>query len=132
MALKSSMKILVCDETGSTNQIIRKMLSDIGFKNVVQASDGEKAWDIIVESVAEKPVELVISEWNLPKVSGIDLLKKVRANTNTDKTKFLMITNDADQQNVITAVKTGVSNVMVKPFSGNTLMEKIGKAFGTS
>lgn len=132
MALKSSMKILVCSETGSANQIIRKMLSDIGFKNVVQASDGEKAWDIIVESVAEKPVELVISDWSLPKVSGLDLLKKVRANTNTEKTKYLMITGDADQQNVITAVKAGVSNVMVKPFSGNTLMEKIGKAFGAS
>jgi len=131
MALKSSMKILIADASPGNRQVLKKMLSDIGFKNVQEAGDEVKAWDKIIEDI-EKPVEFVISEWELPKGSGLGLLKKIREDQNTKSTKFLMVTGEAAQQNVVIAVKSGVNNVVVRPFSANILMEKISKIFGQS
>lgn len=130
MALKSSMKILLADPQSGNRQAVKKMLVDIGFKNVSEAPDGERAWAKIEEAMEDKPIELIIAAWDIDKISGLDLLKKVRANEKIAKTKFLMITSEADQQNIVISVKSGVNNVVVRPFSANTLMEKIGKVFG--
>jgi len=132
MALKSSMKIVIADPSPGNRQYLKKMLSDIGFKNVLEAADGDIAWGHVDNLREEGQIELIISEWELPKTSGLDLLKKVKADDSLKKTKFLMITGEAAQQNVVIAVKSGVNNVMVRPFSANTLMEKIGKIFGQS
>jgi len=129
MALKSSMKILLADEASGIRQTVKKMLSDLGFKSIVEAGDGEKALAIINESLEDRPIEFIIAEWDLPKLSGLELLKNVRSNNTISKTPFLMITSDADQQNVVIAVKAGVNNVIVKPFSAQTLIEKIDKIF---
>lgn len=129
MALKSSMKILLADEAPGMRQSIKKMLSDLGFKNISEVGDGEKAWNIILESATEKPVEFIICEWNLGKTSGIELLRKVRTHDTFKKIAFLMMTSDSDQQKIVQAVKEGVSNVIVKPFSAQTLIEKIDKIF---
>ncbi|MCP4913063.1 MAG: response regulator [Oligoflexia bacterium] len=130
MALKASMKILLADAVPGNRQILRKMLSDIGFKNVIEAGDGEQAFAKIEESFNDKPVEFIISEYNLDKLNGLDLLKKVKATESTKKIPFLMITGEADQQVIVLAVKSGVSNVIVRPFSANTITEKISKIFG--
>lgn len=130
MALKSSMKILIVDPVAGNRQYLKKMLSDIGFKNVIEAGDGEAAWAKIDASREDKPVELVISEWDVPKTSGLDLLKKLRSDDAFKKSKFLMVVGEAAQQNIVIAVKSGVSNVMVRPFSANTLTEKLAKTFG--
>lgn len=130
MALKASMKILLADPVPGNRQILRKMLSDIGFKNVIEAGDGEQAFTKIEESFNDKPVEFIISEYNLDKLNGLDLLKKVKATESTKKIPFLMITCEADQQVIVLAVKSGVSNVIVRPFSANTITEKISKIFG--
>ncbi|GAB4024201.1 MAG: chemotaxis response regulator CheY [Bdellovibrio sp.] len=129
MALKSSMKILLVDESASMRQSIKKMLTDLGFKNVSEASDGDKAWTTMLDSATEKPVEFIIYEWNVPKTNGIDFLKKVRGHETFKKTAFLMMTADSDQQKIVQAVKEGVNNVIVKPFSAQTLIEKIDKIF---
>ncbi len=125
------MKILLADPQSGNRQAVKKMLVDIGFKNVSEAQDGERAWAKIEEALGEeKPIELIVAAWDIEKITGLDLLKKVRANDKISKTKFLMITSEADQQNIVTSVKSGVNNVVVRPFSANTLMEKIGKIFG--
>tara|TARA_R110002072_G_scaffold276051_1_gene437508 strand:- start:249022 stop:249402 length:381 start_codon:yes stop_codon:yes gene_type:complete len=124
------MKILLADSIPSNRQVLRKMLSDVGFKNVIEAGDGESAFEKIEESLAEKPVEFIISDYNLEKLNGLDFLKKVKATESTKKTPFLLITGEADQQIIVLAVKAGVSNVIVRPYSANTIIEKISKIFG--
>lgn len=130
MALKSSMKILLADQNNNNRQVVRKMLSDLGFKNVQESADGENAWKKIIDSASSDPVKLIIADMGLPKITGLDLLKKVRDTELLKKTPFLMITGEADQQHVVLAVRAGVNNVIVRPFSGNTLVEKIAKIFG--
>jgi two-component system chemotaxis response regulator CheY len=127
MPLKSSMKILLVDSAATNRQSLKKVFSSLGFKNIIEAIDGETAWKKIEE--AETPVELIVSEWELPKISGLELLQKVRATEKYKATKFLMITGEAAQQNIIIAVKNGVSNVMVRPFSANTVTEKLAKIY---
>ena len=131
MALKSSMKILLADSNHNSRQVVKKMLSDVGFKNVFEAPDNVKAWEKILEHKDEKSIQLIIADWDLPgEGGGLELLKKVRGDTKVKETKFLMITGEAAQQNVVIAVKAGVNNVVVRPFSVNVLMEKIGQVFG--
>lgn len=130
MALKASMKILVVDTNANMRQNVKKLLSDIGFKNVKEAGDGNKAMDVIQEAVSESsPVEFVISEFDLEKMNAIELLAKIRAHDESKKTKFLLMTGDSDQQKMVQAIKAGVNNVIVKPFSADTLKEKIAKIF---
>ncbi len=131
MALKSSMKILIADASAGNRQILKKMLFDIGLKNVQEAADEERAWEKITAE-EEKPVAFVISEWDLAKGTGLGLLKRIRESEITKRTKFLMVTGEAAQQNVVIAVKSGVNNVVVRPFSANTLMDKISKIFNQS
>ncbi len=130
MALKASMKILLADASPGNRQIMKKMLSDVGFKNVIEAADGEKALEKVEAHKEDGPIGLIISDWELPKLDGLALLKKVREDQSLKETKFLMIIGEAAQQNVVIAVKSGVNNVVVRPFSNNILMEKIGKIFG--
>lgn len=130
MALKASMKILLADASPGNRQIMKKMLSDVGFKNVIEAADGEKALEKIEANKEENPVGLIIADWELPKIEGLELLKTIRKDEKLKATKFLMIIGEAAQQNVVIAVKSGVNNVIVRPFSNNILMEKIGKIFG--
>jgi two-component system chemotaxis response regulator CheY len=130
MGIKADIKILVVDDMSTMRKIIKNMLSQIGFTNITEADDGATAWPMI-ESAAkeEKPFEFIISDWNMPQMSGLDLLKNVRSTKGMEKLPFLMITAEAEQGNVVVAVKAGVSNFIVKPFSPQTLKEKIDKIF---
>ena len=130
MALKAGMKILVIDDMATMRKIIKNMLTQIGFKNLTEADDGATAWPMIEEANASgEPYEFIVSDWNMPEMSGLDLLKKVRETDALKSTPFLMITAEAEQGNVVIAVKAGVSNFIVKPFSAQTLKEKINKIF---
>lgn len=130
MALKANMKILVIDDMSTMRKIIKKMLNEIGFTNLAEADDGATAWPMIQEAHANgEPYEFIVSDWNMPKMSGLDLLKNVRASEEFKTLPFLMITAEAEQGNVVIAVKAGVSNFIVKPFSASTLKEKIDKIF---
>ncbi len=128
MPLKSDMKILVVDDMATMRKIIKNMLGQIGFTNITQADDGATAWPMIEEARnAGEPYEFIVSDWNMPQMSGLDLLKKIRADENYKHLPFLMITAEAEQGNVVIAVKAGVSNFIVKPFSAQVLKEKISK-----
>jgi two-component system chemotaxis response regulator CheY len=130
MAIKADIKILVVDDMSTMRKIIKNMLSQIGFTNITEADDGATAWPMIENAIKEGgPYEFIVSDWNMPQMSGLDLLKKVRDTQGLEKLPFLMITAEAEQGNVVIAVKAGVSNFIVKPFSAAVLKEKIDKIF---
>ena len=130
MAIKADIKILVVDDMSTMRKIIKNMLGQIGFTNITEADDGATAWPMIENGIKTgAPFEFIVSDWNMPQMSGLDLLTKVRATPGMEKLPFLMITAEAEQGNVVTAVKAGVSNFIIKPFSAAVLKEKIDKIF---
>ncbi len=131
MPLKASMNILVIDTNSTMRQNVKKLLSDIGFKNIKEAANGKKALEVLEESnVIEQPIEFIISELELEKMTAIELLVTIRKDPKNAKTKFLLMTGDSDQQKMMQAIRAGVNNVVVKPFSADMLKEKIAKIYG--
>lgn len=130
MPFKPTMKTLVIDDMMTMRKIIIKMLKSIGFSNVQEADDGATAWPMIeAAAAAGEPFEFIVSDWNMPKMSGLDLLIKIRETEGIKETPFLMVTAEAEQSNVVKVVQAGVSNFVVKPFKPDTLKEKIQKIF---
>ncbi|MFZ4714486.1 MAG: response regulator [Bacteriovoracaceae bacterium] len=128
--LKANMKILLVDDVSTMRKMIKGHLQQMGFTNVSEAEDGEPAWKLIQEGIEKKqPYEFIISDWDMPGLNGLELVKNIRSFEPTKKLPFLMITADADQTTVVTAVKAGVNNFIIKPFSVATLKEKIDKIF---
>ncbi|HCC53585.1 MAG TPA: response regulator [Desulfobulbaceae bacterium] len=125
MAADLNMKILVVDDFATMRRIIKNILTQLGFKNIIEADDGSTA---LVVLKSEK-IGLVISDWNMPKMTGLDLLKAVRADASMTNTPFIMVTAEAQQDNIILAVKAKVSQYIVKPFTAETLSEKLNKIF---
>ena len=101
------------------------MIRDIGFTDISEATDGQLAWEVI--SKASPPIELIISDWNMPNCTGLELLKMVRGDAKTAKTSFLMITAEAEVRQVASAIKSGVDEYIVKPFAANSLIDKLEK-----
>jgi two-component system chemotaxis response regulator CheY len=116
-------KILVVDDFATMRKVIRNLLKQVGYENIVEAEDGVTA----LRTVKSQKIDLIISDWNMPNMTGLELLKAVRADEEIKATPFLMVTAEALQDNVITAVKAGVSNYIVKPFTAEVLNEKIKK-----
>ncbi len=130
MAIKADMKILVVDDMATMRKIIKNMLGQIGFENIAEADDGATAWPKIQDAIeAGDPYEFIVSDWNMPDMNGLDLLKNIRDIDSLKDLPFLMITAESEQGNVVIAVKAGVSNFIVKPFSAQVLKEKIDKIF---
>ncbi|MEN9810436.1 MAG: hypothetical protein RLZZ488_2003 [Pseudomonadota bacterium] len=122
----TDLKILVVDDFPTMRKIVRQVLRQLGYNDVQEAEDGESALKIL----RQKPdIQFVISDWNMPNVTGIELLKSVRADPNLKGLPFLMVTAEADKENIVEAVKSGVSSYIVKPFNAATLKEKIEKIF---
>ena len=126
MALDLSMRILVVDDFSTMRRIIKNILKQIGFSNVDEAENGQAALAKIGDG---GNYDFVISDWNMPEMTGIELLKQVRANEATKDLPFLMVTAEAKKENVVEAVKAGVNNYIVKPFTAEVLQEKISKIF---
>jgi two-component system, chemotaxis family, chemotaxis protein CheY len=130
MALKSGMKILVVDDMSTMRKIVSKMLRGMGFTNIEEADDGNPAWEMIQKAIEDgEPYEFIVSDWNMPGMSGLDLLDHVRANDKTKALKFLMVTAESERANIVIAIKKGVSNYVVKPFTPEIIKEKISKIF---
>ena len=125
MNLDTKMKILVVDDFSTMRRIVKNILRQLGFDNIIEAEDGEVA----VRKLESERVDFVISDWNMPKMSGLDLLKWVRSHDEFKDMPFLMVTAEAQKENVLEAVKAKVSNYIVKPFTAETLSEKIEKIF---
>lgn len=125
--LDKNMNILVVDDFSTMRRIITNVLRQLGFDNILEAEDGSKALEVLE---AEK-VDFVITDWNMPQMSGLDLLKAIRASDDEERANIpvLMVTAEALQENIIAAAKAGVNNYIIKPFDANTLAEKINKIF---
>lgn len=123
--LDTSLKVLVVDDMLSTRQIVKKALLAIGFKDIHEALNGEDA----LAKLKGGGFGIVICDWNMPVMSGIDLLRAVRADPDLKDIPFLMITAERLQENIIEAAQAGVSEYLVKPFSEDGLKEKLEKMF---
>jgi two-component system, chemotaxis family, chemotaxis protein CheY len=127
MAVDKNMRILVVDDFQTMRRIIVNLLRQLGFTNMIEADDGTTAWERLQGG---EHVDLIVSDWNMPKMTGLDLLKQVRSNENLKTTPFIMVTAEGKRENVIAAVQAGVSNYIVKPFNAATLKEKMVKVVG--
>ena len=121
----SKMSILVVDDFTTMRRIVRNILKQLGYENIHEADDGASA----VEVLKKEKIQFIISDWNMPQMSGIELLKTVRATEEWKDLPFLMVTAEGQKENVIEAVKNKVNNYIVKPFTPEVLMEKISKIF---
>ncbi|NWH03489.1 response regulator [Desulfobacter latus] len=121
--MDTSIKILIIDDFATMRRILKNILKQLGFKNLVEADDGTTALSVL----ESQKIDLIISDWNMPKMTGLELLKKVRASSEYKKTPFLMVTAEAQKQNVIEAVQAGVSNYVVKPFTAEAISDKLKK-----
>lgn len=119
------MKILVVDDFSTMRRIIKNILRQLGFTNVQEADDGSTAWP----KIQSEPFDLIVTDWNMPKMSGLELLKAIRGDEDLKDLPVLMVTAEALKENIIEAVKAGVSNYIVKPFTAETLQEKLNKIF---
>lgn len=125
MSYDKSMRVLVVDDFSTMRKIIKNILRQIGFTNIVEADDGSTAWEVLNKD----NIDFIVSDWNMPTMSGIELLRKVRGSEEYADLPFLMVTAEAQQENIIEAVQAKVSNYIVKPFTPETLGQKIDKIF---
>ena len=116
-------RVLVVDDMSTMRKIVAKILKEIGFTDITEAADGAIAWEAIHS--APVPFGLVISDWNMPNTTGLDLLKRVRSDQRFKKTPFLLVTAEAEGHQVAEAIKSGVDQYVVKPFSKDQLQAKI-------
>ena len=121
--MDKSSKVLIVDDFSTMRKVIRNLLKQLGYENIVEAEDGVTA----LEALRSQKIDFVISDWNMPNMTGFELLKQVRADGALAKTPFLMVTAESLKENVVEAVKAGVDNYIVKPFTADVLSEKIAE-----
>ena len=126
MAVDMNMSILIVDDYKTMLRIIRNLLKQLGFNNVDEATDGSSA----LHKLRAKGYGLVISDWNMEPMTGIQLLREVRADTRLKEMPFIMITAESKSENVVAAKEAGVSNYIVKPFNAATLKQKLTSIIG--
>jgi two-component system chemotaxis response regulator CheY len=127
MAVDMNMNVLIVDDYKTMLRIIENLLKQLGFKNVHQATDGGMALKVLHDT----PIGLIISDWNMQPMTGLQLLKEVRADAGLKATPFIMITAESKTENVIAAKEAGVNNYIVKPFNAETLKQKITAVLGS-
>lgn len=126
MAVDMNMKVLIVDDYKTMLRILRNLLKQLNFNNIEEATDGSMALDLL----RQDSFGLVISDWNMEPMTGIDLLRKVRADDSLKHLPFVMITAESKSENVIAAKQAGVSNYIVKPFNAETLKSKLVSVLG--
>ena len=127
MAVDKNMKVLVVDDYRTMLRILKNLLKQLGFKNSEEAIDGAEALQILKK---EKDFGLVISDWNMQPMTGIELLRAVRADPDLKQIPFIMVTAESKPENVVAAKEAGVSNYIVKPFNAETLRSKMASVLG--
>lgn len=120
---EKNIKVLIVDDFATMRKVVRNLLKQVGYEDIVEAEDGVMA----LKALKSQKIDVIVSDWNMPNMTGLELLKAVRADADLAKTPFLMVTAEALQDNVVAAVKAGVNNYIVKPFTAEVLNEKIKK-----
>ncbi len=123
--MNKDMKILIVDDFSTMRRIIKNLLRDLGFNNTAEADDGQTALPILQSG----SFDFLVTDWNMPGMTGIDLLKAVRADAKLSKLPVLMVTAEQKRDQIIEAAQAGVNGYIVKPFTAITLKEKIDKIF---
>ncbi len=126
MAINYDMKILIVDDFSTMRRIEKNILKHLGFNEIDEAGDGAEA----LQKLKSKKYDFVISDWNMPNMEGIELLRAVRADEDLKTLPFLMVTAEAEKASVLLAIKEGVSNYVVKPFTEEVIKAKIEQIFG--
>src|SRR5690606_17887628 len=123
--LNKNMRVLIVDDFSTMRRIIKNLLADLGFNNTVEADDGNSALVVL----RREPVDLVVTDWNMPGMSGIELLRAIRGDAQLRTLPVLMVTAEAKREQIIDAAQAGVNGYIIKPFTAQTLEEKLGKIF---
>jgi two-component system, chemotaxis family, chemotaxis protein CheY len=123
--LDKNMKILVVDDFSTMRRIVKNLLRDLGFTNTQEADDGTTAWPMLQSG----NFDFLITDWNMPGMTGIELLQKVRADDSLKTMPVLMVTAEAKRDQIVAAAQAGVNGYVVKPFTAAALKEKIEKIF---
>jgi two-component system chemotaxis response regulator CheY len=126
MPIDKNMPILIVDDYKTMLKIVRGLLNQLGFNNIEEATDGSMAWTML----EEKPYKLVLCDWNMEPMNGLDLLKKIRADQRFSKLPFIMVTAETKAENILIAKQAGVNNYIVKPFNLATLKAKLQAVIG--
>jgi len=125
MMADPKMKFLVVDDFSTMRRIVRNLLKELGYTNVDEAEDGAMA----LSKLKNETFDFVISDWNMPVMNGLDMLKSIRADADLAKLPVLMVTAEAKKENIIAAAQAGANGYVVKPFTAATLDEKLAKIF---
>jgi len=123
--IDTSIKVLVVDDMSTMRRILKNVLKQIGFSKMVEAENGQDA----LNKLKVGDIGLIVSDWNMPVMQGIELLRTVRADAELKHLPFLMVTAETQKENIIEAVQAGVSNYVVKPFTAEALQRKLEKIF---
>ncbi len=118
-------KTLIVDDMATMRRIEKSLLMQLGFKNIDEAEDGKVA----LQKLRQGDYEFVLTDWNMPNMTGLELVQEIRKDPKLKHLPVLMVTAEAKKENVLAAIKAGVNNYVVKPFSADTLKEKIEKIF---
>jgi two-component system, chemotaxis family, chemotaxis protein CheY len=125
MPADPSMKILIVDDMVTMRRIVKNVLKQLGFSNIDEAENGQDG----LQKLKSSKYDFVVSDWNMPVMTGIDMLRAIRADEQLKAIPVLMVTAEAQQKNLVEAVQAGVSNYIVKPFTAETMQEKLAKIF---
>lgn len=125
MPADPNMKILVVDDMATMRRIVKNILKQLGFANVEEAENGQEG----LQKLRDGAFGFVVSDWNMPVMTGIDMLRAIRADEKLKAIPVLMVTAEAQQANLVEAIQAGVSNYIVKPFTAETMQEKLQKIF---
>lgn len=118
------MKVLIAEDSNAMRGIIREMMMRLGYDDIVEAEDGQQAWD----HLTEQPFDLLLTDWNMPRMSGLELLQKVRATPDMASLPVVMLTTRSNKQDIVSAMKAGINNYVTKPCKPTQLKDKIDKA----
>lgn len=121
------MKLLVVDDSSTMRRIIKNTLQRLGYEDILEAENGVEAWQLLDTT---EDIKILITDWNMPEMNGLDLVKKVRADDRYGEIPIIMVTTEGGKAEVITALKAGVNNYIVKPFTPQVLKEKLEVVLG--
>ena len=123
--MDKNLKILIVDDFSTMRRIVKNLLNELGYSDISEADDGKTALPMLQSG----NFDFVVTDWNMPGMPGIELLKAIRADERLKAMPVLMVTAEAQREQIIEAAKAGVSGYIVKPFTGQTLKEKLDKIF---
>lgn len=123
------MKLLIVDDSSTMRRIIKNTLQRLGYEDILEAEHGLQAWELM-DTI--EGIKVLITDWNMPEMNGLDLVKKVRADGRFTDIPIIMVTTEGGKAEVITALKAGVNNYIVKPFTPQVLKEKLEAVLGVN